>query len=604
MTDQIGILHAFRKVLPCVSILVGSLFFPCDFARATERDASPSHPRSYGSAETEPAPRRPADLALAADQQRLFVANGRGTLSVVDLTTEQAVREYPLGKQLAALAWLNDQQLLAVDQQEHELIQLMIAGDEVTVQKRIPVSPYPVGVITTEGNTCYVTSLWSRRITELSLGERGILEVSRVLDLPIAPRCLLVTPDAEQLIIADSFSGRLALVARDTFQLRAVRTFPGHNFRGLAASNNGRMLVIAHQMLNDLAHTVRNDVHWGLLMSNDLRWLRFESLLDPEADLYEGAHMHPLGGASNAAADPSGIAIAANGTVVVTLGGVNEVALGRETDFSLYRIPVGKRPTAVVTSADSERAYIANTFDDTISVVDLAGREVISHISLGGSRPLTLVERGEELFYSGRLSHDGWMSCHSCHTDGHTNGGLNDNFSDNSFGASKRVLSLLGVAGTAPFAWNGQVEDLETQIQNSVIHTMQGSKRLSEPKMAAMVAYLESLSPPPSLDRLRGTLDVAAVARGKGLFGQLGCAECHAPPWYTTPAAYDVGLEDSEGNRHYNPPSLRGLSQRGPYFHDNRAADLESVFREHHHPEKHQLSDDEFSDLLAFLGSL
>ena len=48
------------------------------------------------------------------------------------------------------------------------------------------------------------------------------------------------------------------------------------------------------------------------------------------------------------------------------------------------------------------------------------------------------------------------MSCHSCHTDGHTNGQLNDNLSDfKTFGAPKRVLSLLGKRDTMPLAWNG-----------------------------------------------------------------------------------------------------------------------------------------------------
>ena len=52
------------------------------------------------------------------------------------------------------------------------------------------------------------------------------------------------------------------------------------------------------------------------------------------------------------------------------------------------------------------------------------------------------------------------MSCHSCHPDGHTNGLLNDNLGDGNFGAPKRVLSLLGVGQTGPWAWNGGVADL------------------------------------------------------------------------------------------------------------------------------------------------
>ena len=57
-----------------------------------------------------------------------------------------------------------------------------------------------------------------------------------------------------------------------------------------------------------------------------------------------------------------------------------------------------------------------------------------------------------------KLAHDGWFSCHSCHTDGHTNSRLNDSLGDGSFGAPKRVLSLLGVNDTAPWAWNGGIQ--------------------------------------------------------------------------------------------------------------------------------------------------
>jgi cytochrome c peroxidase len=549
-------------------------------------------------------PRRPIGLALSADDRFLYVANQAGTLSVVDMESDRVLAEYSLGTQLSAISWVGDKQLLVADELAHELIQVAVRGEELEVLARIPVSPYPVGMIVEDCGTIYVTSLWSHRLTSLARGERGKVEVRRELDLPFAARCLIAAPDGQHLVVADAFAGRLLVIDRDRLQVEGIRKFPSHNLRGLAASVDGQKLVVAHQMLNDLAHTVRNDVHWGLLMSNDLRWLRFDAILGDGSDIYKGAHMHPLGEAGNAAADPTGVVIGSNGTVVVSLGGVHEIAVGRERDFSFYRIPVGKRPTSVVIRSDNEQAFVANQFDDSISRIDLPRRELLGHISLGASRSLTLVERGEQLFYSGRLSHDGWMSCHSCHTDGHSNGGLNDNFSDNSFGAPKRVLSLLGLSGTAPFAWNGEVEELETQIRNSVNQTMQSDRQVSDKNMTAMAAFLESLVPPPSRDQLRGTLDEAAVARGSQVFEQRGCVQCHAPPLYTTPDRYDVGLEDSEGNRLFNPPSLRGVGQRGPYFHDNRAESLESVFREHGHPVEGELTESEFPDLLAFLRSL
>jgi cytochrome c peroxidase len=196
------------------------------------------------------------------------------------------------------------------------------------------------------------------------------------------------------------------------------------------------------------------------------------------------------------------------------------------------------------------------------------------------------------------------MSCQSCHTDGHANGQMNDNFSDRSFGAPKRVLSLLGVKDTLPLAWNGQVQTLTRQIHNSVENTMQREETLPAEQIQAIAAYVKSLELPPPLDALRGTQDAAAIERGRLVFEKHDCARCHAPPTYTTPEAYDVGLKDAQGVTEFNPPSLRGLSHRGPYFHDNRAATLESVFQKHGHPSGAEYSESDVMDLAAFLRSL
>ena len=79
-----------------------------------------------------------------------------------------------------------------------------------------------------------------------------------------------------------------------------------------------------------------------------------------------------------------------------------------------------------------------------------------SHLTLGETPDPGPVERGEQLFFSARLSHANWFSCHSCHVDGHTNGGRSDTFGDDTRGAPKRVLSLLGVRETGPWGWNGK----------------------------------------------------------------------------------------------------------------------------------------------------
>src|SRR5262249_43951457 len=74
----------------------------------------------------------------------------------------------------------------------------------------------------------------------------------------------------------------------------------------------------------------------------------------------------------------------------------------------------GRRPTAVAVSPDGKRAFVANTHADSVSVVDLDSGRVTAEIALGPAGELSAADRGELLFHDARLSHDRWMSCHSC----------------------------------------------------------------------------------------------------------------------------------------------------------------------------------------------
>ena len=564
-------------------------------------------PPGYGGETASARLRRPVALAFAREQQQLIVANAAsGSVSVVELPAGRVAAEADLGRRLSDLAALGQERFLATDETAHELILFELAGNQPRVMQRLAVSPYPVEVVVDASRQrAYVASLWSRRLTVIQwTADPPTIAAAKVVDLDFPPRKMTLVREGRKLMIADAFVGQLATYDAFRDAIEASRSFFGHNVRGLTATADDRMLLIGHQMLNELAHTVQNDVHWGLLMSNDLRWLRLDSLLDPDKVLYAGGHMHPVGEANDAAADPNGVAVAPDGTAVVALGGVNQIGVGRERDFRLERYRVGRRPTEVTIAPDGTTAAIANTLDDTITLFDLARREEIAVIALGQQPALTPAERGEQLFYDGSLSLEGWMSCHSCHTDGHSGGLLNDNRSDGSFGAPKRVLSLLGVADTAPYAWNGEVESLQEQIHRSVSHTMQRQSPLRQSDAEAIAQYLHALKLPPSLDELRGTADPAAIARGGELFTSLACNRCHAPPHYTTPKAYDVGIHDKLGNRSFNPPSLRGLSHRRAFFHDSRATDLAEVFEVHGHQLEVPLSEAELGDLLAFLRSL
>ncbi len=398
-----------------------------------------------------------------------------------------------------------DKQLLAVDQLANEL--LLLAWRDRSIQRvdRLRVSPDPVKVVvSSDGSSCTVASRWSRRLTFIGLARRTpddarpTLAISGTLDLPFCPGEIAMVVDGSKLVVVDAFGGRLAVVDARRRSIESVRSLPGHNIRGLAFAPDGRTLVIAHQVLSRLAQSSFDDVHWGLLVRNHLRVLRTEALLHPGTDaaLLKGSRLFDLGDVGYAAGDPAALTFDIHGNLIVALAGVDEVAITPSPEQAPRRTVVGRRPTALAPSPDGSVVYVADTLADTISIVDIKNGQRLAAVSLGPRPDLTAVERGERLFYSAKLAHDGWMSCHSCHTDGHTNNLSSDTLGDGSYGAPKRVPSLLGVARTGPWTWTGSMARLEDQVRKSIVTTMHGAAPTKE-QVADLTAYLNSLTPPP-----------------------------------------------------------------------------------------------------------
>ena len=88
------------------------------------------------------------------------------------------------------------------------------------------------------------------------------------------------------------------------------------------------------------------------------------------------------------------------------------------------------------------------------------------------------------------------------------------------------------------------------------------------------------------------------------MFDSQNCAVCHHDGNFTSAEAYDVGLRDEVGKTQFNPPTLRGVSQRNRLFHDNRAESLRDVFTKSSHGLEKELAAQEIDDLIEYLKSL
>lgn len=574
--------------------------------------------------------RRPIACCLNKSESVLIVANGRsGTLSAIQIDGGRLIGEWKLGESLTDLVRWRDDQFLAVDSVAGQLICIdvsEIARPVVRFRCTTIVWPNKL-VIDRANNRCFIGGLWSRQLSVMNLPNDLNLESdieigsTEVVNLPFSAGAMcLIDGETTALLVLDAFSSRWSTHDPETLQVIASGRNRSRRASGVAINPKNGEVCLTEQTLNHLAHAIRNDVHWGTMMGNNVRMYSANQFVEkiapqpgPSAETRESLILSgnsvPLGGASDAKADPESIMFSGNGAAIIALGGVDQVAVGTLDEHSFKYYPTGRRPVATAVTSNNKQLFVCNNLDDSVTVISLRDREIETTVSLGKKPKLTQIDQGERLFFDGRVSHDGWMSCHSCHVNGHSNGFLNDNLGDQSFGAPKRVLSLLGRADTAPLAWNGSFATLHEQIRSSIVNTMQSDEPPTDEAIEAIAAYVNALPPPPGLTQSRSGLEdtslSAVVKPGRTLFNDLGCATCHSPDHnWTTSAKYDVGLTDELGNSQFNPASLIGAGQQSAFFHDARYDDLEDVFRHGKHRLDRELSDEELQSLLTFLNSL
>ncbi|MGH7339850.1 MAG: c-type cytochrome, partial [Candidatus Rokuibacteriota bacterium] len=267
------------------------------------------------------------------------------------------------------------------------------------------------------------------------------------------------------------------------------------------------------------------------------------------------------------------------------------------------RVVVGGRPLGAAFTPGGKRVVLTNHLLNAVQVVDFEAGKVVRTVSLGGPADPSLPRKGEAIFYDAKRSFNEWFSCHTCHTDGHTNGSSYDTLNDGRYGNLKKTLSLRGVTRTGPWTWHGWQADLRESVRGSMTQSMQGAEPSKE-DLDALLAFLGTLEFGPA----PGTRTEAAV-RGEAVFKAKACDTCHAEPDFTSGEPYLVGLESPMDKfKGFNPPPLRGVVTRGPFLHDASARTLEDVLLKKHRPSKltgkPDLTPAELADLIEFLKSL
>lgn len=216
------------------------------------------------------------------------------------------------------------------------------------------------------------------------------------------------------------------------------------------------------------------------------------------------------------------------------------------------------------------------------SVIDLGGRSVL--------------DTGHELFHR---DSGGGIACASCHPEGREDGRVWE-FA----GVGKRRTQPLdvGLEGTQPFHWSGDLPGLSSLVDEVFVSRMGGVLQ-SKSRLSTLQHWLFARQP---LTPLRAG-DDASVERGREIFDSrgVGCSTCHQGEKLTHHDSFQV----REGSDSFQVPSLIGVGYRAPFMHDGCAATLEGRFDpacgggELHGKTAH-LSDTERADLVSFLQSL
>jgi hypothetical protein len=138
---------------------------------------------------------------------------------------------------------------------------------------------------------------------------------------------------------------------------------------------------------------------------------------------------------------------------------------------------------------------------------------------------------------------------------------------------------------------------------------------LITPKLAALHFYQLAIPAPKASEYSMG-VDKDAAARGKVLFeGRATCARCHVPPLYTEPgynmhSPDEIGIDDFQAGRSptkmYRTAPLKGLftHEKGGFYHDGRFATLQAVIDHYDNLFQVGLTQQERSDLIAYLRTL
>ncbi|MBI5802018.1 MAG: cell surface protein [Verrucomicrobia bacterium] len=598
----------------------------------------------------EPAYLSPTALAAAADGRILYVACATaGQVAVFDTTTRRITRTIPVPDSPVGLALAPDGKRLYVTCAAPESTVCVVDTSKAEVVAKIPAGHTTVAaVLSPDSKTLFVCNRFNNEVAFIELASlKTVLRVK----VPREPVAAAITPDGKFLFVANHLHAGRSDVDVVAASVSVIAVADGKVCREIALPNgstlvrevrvspDGRHAVVAHQLSRFHLPTTQLERGWVNTSAASLMDVAGLKLINTVL----------LDNIDAGAANPWAVAWSADGkTIAITHAGTHELSVidfpallsklskfaapdaAQKVDYTAasrtaadvpndlsflvglrQRIKLGQSdrgPRAVAFAGT--RAWQANYFTDTLTVIDLAApRTTPESLPLGSRKEVTSVRRGELLFNDASICFQGWQSCSSCHSHDARVDGLNwDNLSDG-IGNPKNSKSLLLAHSTPPSMWLGVRSNAYVSVRAGIRNSM---FTVQPPEVAgALDDYIKSLQPIPSPHLVKGKLS-AGAQRGRALFysGPVGCASCHQGSLYTDQKFHDVGTVgkfDQATNR-FDTPTLVEIWRSGPYLHDGRAATVRELFTAFNPGDQHgntsRLTPEQLHDLVEFVLSL
>jgi len=241
-------------------------------------------------------------------------------------------------------------------------------------------------------------------------------------------------------------------------------------------------------------------------------------------------------------------------------------------------------------------------------------------LALSGSKTISPLRRGEQIFYTSRFSFQGQIGCASCHIDS-TFDGLQWNLEPDGFGRNTVDNKLLeDITDTEPYKWTGTNPNISTECGPRTEKYFWRSENYDNLMLTDLAVYVRSLAPRPNRFRQANGELTPAQERGKVLFERAvdkfkkpipesnRCSYCHSGPKGTNLKTFDVGTRKPNDNAALlKAPMLTNIALTAPYLHDGSARSLEEIWTIYNPDDKHgrtnDLTKDELNDLIEYLRS-